>query len=286
LRVVRSRIVSSWEGRRLLFVQTPRQSMCLHLPHRAALAPSFPGVAERFLGGAFCLRGWIMSKTVFIYALVDPRTQEVRYVGKTACTEERLRGHLYETQTKHTYKGKWLAQLRREGLKPELVILEEVPEEVWQDAERRQITLYRAAGARLTNGTDGGEGPLGRVCSPETRGRMSVAQVGKTHTPEARAKIGESARNRSPEARAKMSEAARIAATKRKPISPETRKRMAAASRGNKYALGNKLSAESRARMSAAQIGKIVSPETRARLRAAWNTRKGRNPGDGQNSLF
>lgn len=91
----------------------------------------------------------------FIYALVDPRTQECRYVGKTNNTAKRLIDHTKDIKVNH--KTKWVKSLLAAGVTPELVVLEEVGA-AWQDAECFWIAYMRSIGARLVNGTHGGEG--------------------------------------------------------------------------------------------------------------------------------
>jgi len=109
-----------------------------------------------------------------IYVLIDPRTGEIRYVGWTNRTlERRLRHHIREKRTFH--RGRWVQQLRRENLKPLIRLVQTVPLVVWQDAERYWIRFHREQGCPLTNGTDGGEGSLGRVVTEETRTKMRAA---------------------------------------------------------------------------------------------------------------
>ena len=57
---------------------------------------------------------------VFIYSLSDPRTGEIRYVGKTVNLKRRLYGHLYDDEK--THKSAWIKSLKRLGLKPQLDI--------------------------------------------------------------------------------------------------------------------------------------------------------------------
>lgn len=98
-----------------------------------------------------------MSKT-FIYALIDPDTQEVRYVGKSDKPEKRLKRHLGMFEPKSTHKQNWIRSLLVNGKSPIIKILEEVELSVWNDAEKRWIKHYKDMGARLTNTTEGGMG--------------------------------------------------------------------------------------------------------------------------------
>lgn len=86
----------------------------------------------------------------FIYALVDPRDDTVRYVGCAIDVEERFNQHLRDRG--NTPKCEWLAELKRHGLLPGLEILEVVDgffgafsrEDYW-------ISKMLSAGMPLTN---------------------------------------------------------------------------------------------------------------------------------------
>lgn len=113
----------------------------------------------------------------FIYALTDPISGEVRYVGKSDTPKLRLMGHLYgRERDANTYKARWIRKLQSAGLTPGLVILEQVPQTEWQFFEMGWILKFRQSGAKLTNTTDGGEGTNGVVWSEESRKKLSDAQ--------------------------------------------------------------------------------------------------------------
>lgn len=90
-----------------------------------------------------------------IYVLVDPRTRELRYVGKTRDPEMRLKAHCYGKHS--TYCSRWIQALKRDGFAPQMVIVESgLTEEQWPEREQHWIAHYRELGAELTNITDGG----------------------------------------------------------------------------------------------------------------------------------
>lgn len=133
----------------------------------------------------------------YIYGLLDPRDDQIRYVGKTDNLERRYQMHLRDKY--HCYRVYWIQSLREAGLLPTMKVIEEVsPEQDWGDRERYWVQYYREAGCRLTNGTDGGDcGPprrkgqcpkstenygkfwTGRRHSESTREKMRRAKLGK-----------------------------------------------------------------------------------------------------------
>jgi group I intron endonuclease len=90
-----------------------------------------------------------------IYGLLDPRTNEVRYVGKTIQTlEARLRKHISDKPKSNTYRFNWINQLKELNLKPTILILELCDEKDWVEREKYWISYFE----NLTNLTTGGEG--------------------------------------------------------------------------------------------------------------------------------
>lgn len=120
----------------------------------------------------------------YIYGLHDPRTGELRYIGKSVRPLERLGNHINEHS--NTHRGHWLDELSSLGLRPILTILDSVAASAdWQAIERVHIATARKDGHRLTNGTDGGDGVTG-LCG-ESHAKMAATWVGRKHTPETRA---------------------------------------------------------------------------------------------------
>lgn len=99
-----------------------------------------------------------------IYALTDPQSGEIRYIGKANDPQKRLAGHLRDAARRRTPVYDWILSLRKNGLAPGIVVLRQVSD--WKTAEREEIAKYRAAGVRLLNLADGGDEP---ACSVETR---------------------------------------------------------------------------------------------------------------------
>lgn len=111
------------------------------------------------------------DKPTFIYGLIDPRTQEIRYVGKSVLSPaRRLAVHLWRAKTAphKRHSMAWLLSLHREGVAAIVETLEEVPPNGdWVEAEQFWISSLRLAGARLCNHTAGGEGQTGYKQPPE-----------------------------------------------------------------------------------------------------------------------
>ncbi len=206
----------------------------------------------------------------FIYALIDPRTTEIRYVGKAFDVPHRLRCHWHETRRcDTTRKCNWIKQLKRIGIKPEVEILESFSEDdvdAWQEAERWWIAYLRMIGCNLTNLCSGGV--MGNRMSLESRRKLKLSQTGKTVRPEIREKIRKTLTGRklSTECRLKMS-----AVQKGKRLSIQHKENIRRAK------LGVPMSAEARRAMSIGSIGKRTGKRgprpdwVREKLRVAAN---------------
>lgn len=119
------------------------------------------------------VQGECAVDTTFIYVLLDPRTNEIRYVGKADCPDGRLSRHLKEKG--RTHRHNWLANLRVVGLIPTMRVIEECPKTEWAEREAFWIAHYRALGCDLVNLCSGGNGAPGISPSVETRHKLSIA---------------------------------------------------------------------------------------------------------------
>jgi len=120
---------------------------------------------------------------VFIYALKDPDTEEVRYVGKTKHPKIRLQQHVWEANRKQNRRACWVRSLLKNGKRPILEIVDEVPVAMWSPVEAAYVQFFSEAGAKLVNGTPGGDaGPdgTGTKRSSETRAKMSARLMGNS----------------------------------------------------------------------------------------------------------
>lgn len=103
-----------------------------------------------------------------IYALSDPRSGAIRYIGKAKDSRKRFAGHMREARLKgrNFPVYSWIASLLNAGVEPELKTLCIIEDSMWQETERKAITVYRAHGHQLKNLASGGDEPY---CSPEQR---------------------------------------------------------------------------------------------------------------------
>lgn len=229
-------------------------------------------------------------KTTFIYALIDPNTQQIRYIGKSNNPQKRLEQHFKEKV--HTYKTMWLKSLEGKGQTPEILILEEVLVSQWQEREIHWIAFYREQGLDLANGTDGGDGVSGLIVSEATRRKISEGLTGKPRSEEARKKISKTLQGHthSEETRLKISQKQvgkegivlskesrqKISSTLQgHTVSPETRQKISEAKKG-KPALnkGKALSEEHRQKIGEGNKGKQIPEEVRQKINKTTTGRK------------
>lgn len=148
-----------------------------------------------------------------IYALKDPRTNAVRYVGVTVGTiEDRSRQHISDARGtwSKTRNSAWIRSLFKSSLLPAVSLLEETDDKL---REVFWIAEYRKAGVDLTNHTDGGEGTVGYrhteeakeavrraksgvKCSPESSRLKSEARLGYIWPEDVKKRIGDSNRGK------------------------------------------------------------------------------------------
>ena len=178
---------------------------------------------------------------ISIYGLIDPRSNEVRYIGKSANPTERLATHVREARQGHVlHSRRWIDGLLKSGMRPDLWVIDRAS--THSDAnelERFWIASFRLMGANLTNRTDGGDGQSpGYRPSAEVVEKIASKRRGSKASPETRERM-RTAFN-TPEMRALRSQN-----TKRLANSPEWREKIG---RGNR---GKRLSEETKRKQSA-----------------------------------
>jgi group I intron endonuclease len=184
----------------------------------------------------------------YIYGLVDPRTGIVRYVGSSVNVEDRFKAHMKLWNLKEkTHKNNWIKNLLSEELKPIVVILEEVIFEEWREKEKFWISFFGRD--NLTNGSDGGDGSPGLICSEETKEKISKANKGKKRSDEEKEKM-----------RIRFLGNQIAKGTIR---DPELVERTRIFMLGNTYSLGCKASDETKKKMSQNKIGRKLNTKNR-----------------------
>ncbi len=114
-----------------------------------------------------------------IYALLDPDTFEVRYVGQTI-QKLQQRMYLHYSQSRRqrrTHTNCWIASLETRGLRPVITELSRVPHDEADAEEIRFISHFKDLGYNLTNHHEGGQ--VNRIVSKQTGRKIAIAKTGK-----------------------------------------------------------------------------------------------------------
>lgn len=128
-------------------------------------------------------------ETTNIYILIDPITNKVRYVGKANNITQRYRAHLNRARKHQIHKKNWIEQLKKEGLKPIIEIIDIVPIDNWIFWEKYWISQFKTWGFDLINYTNGGDGcTFGNQTSFKKGHKL---WLNKNHTEETKKKISE-----------------------------------------------------------------------------------------------
>lgn len=162
-----------------------------------------------------------MSKLTVIYALADPKTREVRYIGKTINPGIRINQHRCDKSK--TYRGNWLRSINYAF---EFIELDQAGEN-WAEIEQWWIAFFKMMGANLTNISRGGEGIPGvkrtAVTILKIKEALKGKNLGRSHTEEVKAIIS-------------------------------------ACSKGNKYGLGYKHTDSAKSKMTEALVNRYSNP--------------------------
>lgn len=105
------------------------------------------------------------TKNAVIYALCDPVSDEVRYIGKANDPVKRLTTHLLDANRRKTPVYDWINKLKLQNLIPKMRVLASSVGD-WRELEPLLINQYINDGARLLNLAKGGDEPC---CPPEIR---------------------------------------------------------------------------------------------------------------------
>lgn len=247
--------------------------------------------------------GEVVSKMTYIYTLTDPRTGEIRYIGKANNPQTRFRVHTsprrYQKDT--YYVSRWICALAKAGFKPYLNVLEMVHMSVWREKEKEWITHYRRLGNKLTNIAPGGIGPLsGTPWTVKRRQEMSRRLKGRKLDTVWKQRISDAHKGKSS---GPLSDAHKVAISRGnlgRCVTAATRQKISAANKGkrpaditidaarranigNTYRTGKKFSEETKRKMSESHKGgtrltywkgKHHSEETKRKISKTLKERK------------
>jgi len=144
-------------------------------------------------------------KHTYIYILIDPLTNQIRYIGKANNPKERYKNHKNRCRDKNTHKRNWMNKLRLKGLYPEIEIIDRVLTSEWHYWEKFWIAYYRFLGCSLVNYTSGGDGLTfgnqtsfkkgqvswnkGKQFSEGTKQKIRLAHIGMKASDETKTKM-------------------------------------------------------------------------------------------------
>lgn len=135
-------------------------------------------------------------KTIKIYTLSNPDTNEIRYVGKTVSKlEYRLALHISEAKkdVNKSHKNSWIISLLKQGLKPVIELLDEISyNRDWEWLEQYWISQMKSWNFNLINMTDGGDGNKNQKFSKETIEKRKLKIIGIPRSSYVRIKISNS----------------------------------------------------------------------------------------------
>ncbi len=122
------------------------------------------------------------DKKVVVYALKEPNNGPIRYVGQTTVSlKHRLSQHICSAQRENkTYVHKWINKLLRQGLSPNIILIQ--PDAELHISEQKWIQKLSEAGFRLTNLSDGGDGNPGYKHTEESKQKIAKALKGNKNS--------------------------------------------------------------------------------------------------------
>jgi hypothetical protein len=118
------------------------------------------------------------NKIYFAYALIDPRNNNIKYIGVTSRKLEiRLKEHIINSRClkvreSRTFKANWIRQLLKMNLTPKIKYLGQTTADKIDNLEIELIAHYKQF-CKLTNNSIGGKTVKGRIVTKEVREKQS-----------------------------------------------------------------------------------------------------------------
>lgn len=116
----------------------------------------------------------LRAACVEIYAIHDPITGDIRYIGKAKNSVARFKQHLSCDKATPIYA--WIRQLREKGLTPTMSVLMSTWD--WESSEVTAIAQFKADGCDLLNVAMGGNQPF---CPRSVRAANGASNAKKVH---------------------------------------------------------------------------------------------------------
>lgn len=92
---------------------------------------------------------------VYIYALFDPISEELKYIGKANNIKTRLKEHMNDLRGVGKEKTEWILKLKERKLKPIVEVLDEVSHIEWQYWEDFWMSYFKSYGLTLISKRSG-----------------------------------------------------------------------------------------------------------------------------------
>jgi len=207
---------------------------------------------------------WSKHHRFIVYGLTDPRTDEIRYIGRSSAGPGRPLEHRLRISREKTHKAAWIRSLARDGVSYGVVVLKECSsKEETVEAEKQFILMHRLFGARLTNLTEGGEGTAAKKLSLPDSEIVDRYANGESELALARSYGVQrwTIRRRLIEGGAEIRGRSAANTVRMSKMSVDERKALAAAANAacrGKSRVGRPHSAETRAKMSASQTARLA----------------------------
>ena len=200
-----------------------------------------------------------MSNTIkehewaYIYALLEPNTETIRYIGWAIDVFVRYKRHFHKSELdKVCHRTNWIKSLLTIGKKPLVQVIEKVSFYEWSNREKYWIKYYKDLGYDLVNSTPGGDGG-GHPMTPENKEKLRLVHLGAKRSVEARKNMSDAHKGNRPNqaTRDKMSDI-----RKGKPIPDDVRKKISDSAMGRPgFMLGKSQTEEAKEKMSISKMG-------------------------------